>query len=93
MPITESLWHVLDFLVPATGVGLLAATAAKLVWRRELGAAPWWRLAAAGAVAAGLCAVGGLALFGHDGKMATYVAMVLAAAIALWWLGFCLRPD
>ena len=30
----------------------------------------------------------GLAVFGHDGKMVTYAAMVVACALTLWWLGF-----
>jgi hypothetical protein len=30
----------------------------------------------------------GLVIFEHDGKMATYAAMVFACAIALWWVGF-----
>ena len=30
----------------------------------------------------------GLVIFEHDGKMATYTAMVVACALALWWVGF-----
>jgi hypothetical protein len=30
----------------------------------------------------------GLVAFEHDGKMATYAAMVVACALALWWRGF-----
>jgi hypothetical protein len=29
-------------------------------------------------------------VFGRDGRMATYAAMVLGAALGLWWVGF--RP-
>ncbi len=37
--------------------------------------------------AAGLAAIlGGLVLFGRDGKMATYGAVALAAATAQWFL-------
>ena len=38
---------------------------------------------------AGLAAlVAGLLLFGRDGRMATYLLLVLASAAALWWSGF-----
>jgi hypothetical protein len=30
----------------------------------------------------------GLVIFEHDGKMATYSAMVVACAVTLWWVGF-----
>ena len=84
----DALWHLLNFFGPALGVGLITAALAKLLWRRELGGASWLRLSA---WAVGCCAavlVAGLVVFGHDGKMATYGAMVAACAITLWWLGF-----
>ena len=34
------------------------------------------------------CSIAGLVVFEHDGKMATYAAMVVACAAALWWAGF-----
>jgi len=41
------------------------------------------------ASAAGLAAlVAGLVVFGRDGKMATYGAMVIACAAGLWWAGW-----
>jgi hypothetical protein len=84
-------WHLLNLFVPALGLGLLAAAGSKLLWRRELAAVRWWRLAlAAGGAAAGVT-LAGLFWFGQDGRMATYGAMVLAAALALWWRGFIRR--
>jgi hypothetical protein len=84
----DALWHVLNFAVPALGVGLLAATAAKLLWRRELAGVRWLRLAGFG-VGGGLVAlVAGLVAFGRDGTMATYGMLVLLSALALWWAGF-----
>jgi hypothetical protein len=87
----DALWHLLNFVAPAIGVGLLAASLAKLSWRRELAAVPWRRLVlwAAGAGVAAL--IGGLLVFGRDGKMATYAALVVASALALWWAGFVRR--
>jgi hypothetical protein len=35
-----------------------------------------------------LTAAAGLIVFGQDGRMATYAAMVVACAVGLWWAGF-----
>jgi len=35
--------------------------------------------------------VGGLVVFGRDGRMATYGLLVAATALALWWRGFVRR--
>ena len=87
----EALWHLLNFVAPALGVALLAASLAKLAWRRELAAVPWRRLVLWAAAASVLALIGGLVLFGRDGKMATYAAVVVASALALWWAGFARR--
>ena len=86
----EVLWHVLDFFAPALGLGILAATLAKLVWRSDLRPVAWLRLTLVTTLAAALALVSGLLVFGQDGRMATYGAMVLATALGLWWIGF--RP-
>ena len=87
----DAAWHLLSFFAPAFGLALLAASAAKLVWRRELAGARWWRLAGWAFAACSATSVAGLVWFGRDGKMATYGAMVLACALALGWAGF-VRP-
>jgi hypothetical protein len=86
----DVFWHVLDFFAPALGAGILATTLAKLVWRSELRLVAWQRLTIGSSVAAGLALVVGLLVFGQDGRMATYGAMVAATALGLWWIGF--RP-
>jgi len=87
----DALWHLLNFVAPAIGVALISASLAKLSWRRELAAVPWRRLVLWAAAAGGLVLMGGLVLFGRDGKMATYGALVVASAAALWWVGFARR--
>ena len=87
----DAAWHLLNFVAPAIGVALFAATLAKLFWRRELAPVPWRRLVLWSALAGALALVAGLALFGRDGKMATYAALVVASALALWWIGFVQR--
>ena len=84
----DALWHLLNLLLPAAGLGVLAAALSKLLWRAALRGVPWRRLAGWASGAAGLALIGGLAITGRDGRMATYAAMVLASAGALWWVGF-----
>ena len=84
----DALNHLLNLFLPALGLGLLASAATKLLWRRELAAVGWRRLAVSASVVSALVVLGGLVLFGRDGKMATYGAMVLACALTLWWRGF-----
>ena len=69
-------------------MGGIAAALAKLAWWRALAGVPWWRLAVWAAGAAVAASVGGLVVPGRDGRMGTYVAMVVATALALWWAGW-----
>lgn len=87
----DALWHLLNFIYPALALGAMAAALAKLLWRRELAAKPWAMLARDASLAGVAVAVAGLVLTGHDGRMATYGAMVLACALTLWWRGFFRR--
>ena len=84
----DALDHIVNFLLPALGVGALAAALAKLAWRRDLRGVRWRTLAAWGAGAGVAASAGGLVLTGHDGAMGTYAAMVGAVALALFWRGF-----
>lgn len=83
----DALWHLLNFFVPAVGVGCLGAAAVKLLWRREMAGVRWRRLALWGGVAGSLALVAGLLLFGRDGRIATYGLLVLATALAFWAAG------
>jgi len=87
----DALWHVLNLLTPALGMGLIAPALAKLLWRKDLRGVRWWALARWTAAAGALALLAGLVLTGRDGRMATYAAMVLASALALWWRGW-VRP-
>lgn len=79
------------FFAPALGSAVLAASMAKLLWRQELAGVPWHRLAIWAALAGMAVLIGGLVLFGRDGKMATYAALVIVTALALWVAGFVRR--
>ena len=84
----DAVWHLLNFFAPAVGVGLIAAGFAKLLWRSELKGASWRRLASWACAGCALVLIAGLAAFGHDGKMATYAAMVVTCGLMLWLVGF-----
>lgn len=84
----EALNHLLGFFLPALGVGTLAAALAKGLWRGELRAVHWARLALWSGGASALASLAGLVVFGRDGTMTSYGAMVLASALALLWAGF-----
>jgi hypothetical protein len=84
----DALWHLLNFFYPAASVALIAAALVKLLWRRELAAVSAWALARDAALASAVVLMAGLVWYGADGKMGTYLAMVLACAVTLWWRAF-----
>ena len=88
MGFLDALLHLLNFLMPALGTGVIAATLAKLLWRRELAAVAWRRLVQWACLANLGVLVVGLIVAGRDGRMATYGAIGLATALALWAVGF-----
>jgi hypothetical protein len=87
----DATWHLLNFFAPALGVALITSGLAKLLWRRELSAVTWRRLALWSAMGAALALLAGLLVFGRDGRMATYALLVAVVAVTLWWTGFVRR--
>ena len=87
----DALWHLLNFFAPALGVGVLGAAFAKLLWQRELRNVSVRKLAIWAFVAGAVASLAGLAIFGRDGRRATYALLVVASALALWWAGFAPR--
>lgn len=88
----DAFFHWANFFAPAVFVGVAVPLLARLVWRGEL-KVPSLRSAMGWASAASaLALLGGLLVFGRDGKMATYGAMLLACALSLWYRGLR-RPD
>lgn len=84
----DAIVHLVGFFLPAVGMGAISAALAKVVWRGELRAVHWARLALWSGSASAAMLVTGLIAFGRDGMMATYAAMIAAAAAALLWAGF-----
>ena len=77
-------WHLVDFMLPAAGAGALSAALCKGLWRRALARVPWFTLAWQSAAAGLAVLVAGLVLTGHDGRMGTYAALVVACALVPW---------
>ena len=82
----DVLWHVANLFAPAWGVALLVALAAKLIWRGDLKAMPWGRLAIWGAAGGSLGVIAALVLLGHDGRMSGYALMLVGISLPQWWL-------
>jgi hypothetical protein len=84
----DVFWHISNLFAPAVAMGALAAALTKLLWRRELAGVRWRHLAGPACAACSALVLLGLVVFGSDGQMTTYGAMVLACAATLWWQGF-----
>lgn len=84
----DALMHLGNLFLPGVALAALAASLAKLLWRRELAPVSFRRLALPAAIACAVVTLAGLVVFGRDGKMATYAGMVLACTFTLWWRGF-----
>ena len=80
----DLLDHLLNFVAPALAVGFLCALAGRLSRRRAAGALAWWLQGAINAAVGVAMLVAGLAWFGRDGMMATYIALVLACGSSQW---------
>ena len=91
MDFLSAFWHLCNLFAPGVGVALIAALATKLLWRVELRRVGFLRLWGWASVATVAVSIAGLVIFGRDGKMATYAAMVVACALGLWVTGFVRR--
>ena len=84
MDALDLFWHIANFVLPAIGVGALTAALCKLLWRRALVRTPWFALAWQASAAGLAVLVAGLVITGHDGRMITYAALVVACAVVPW---------
>jgi hypothetical protein len=82
--------HLLNFIAPAAVVALLLVLLSRVLNRFLVSKRPFnqsiWAQAATVFIVNVIVLMAGLVFFGNDGKMATYAAMVLAAAICQWIL-------
>ena len=86
--------HVLNFIAPAAMLALLLVLLARLFGQFLVSKRPvaqsLWAQAAIIFIVNVLVLAAGLVVFGNDGKMATYAALVLASAVCQWvlWRGW-----
>lgn len=84
----DTLLHLMEFLLPALGVAALAASGARLFWRRELQGVRWRDLVGS-AASLGVLALGiGWVVLGRDGRIGSYALLVVGCALGLWWRGW-----
>lgn len=81
----DILNHLLNFVAPATFVALLLVLGGRLLGAKG-GALAGWRQWAVVFVVGLVVLAAGLALWGRDGKMLTYAALVVATATCQWVL-------
>lgn len=78
--------HLLNFAAPALALGVLLALCGRVLMGAEATVTAWWLQAAINTAAGVLALLAGLWFFGRDGKIASYTALVVAAALSEWLL-------
>ena len=82
--------HLLNFAAPAVGVAFLLVLSSRLLSGFFMSKMPlvlnWRTQIAINFVVGVVVLAAGLVLLGRDGKMLTYVALVIATATSQWWL-------
>ena len=81
--------HLFNLLAPAAMIALLLVMFSRLAARffspkQGSPLSPWTQFAI-NFIAGSLVLIAGLALLGRDGKVLTYVVLVLATAGSQWW--------
>lgn len=84
MDLLDLLDHLLNFVAPAAFMALVLVFASRYLGGRRAGVPRWWaQLAFVFLAGVGVLA-GGLVVFGRDGMMATYAALVVVCGIVQW---------
>ena len=79
----DVFWHVMNFALPAWVLALGITAWGSFQFRRQAQIGWFWRWLLN--ALAGICVlVTGLVLTGHDGKMATYGALIMVCATVEW---------
>lgn len=83
----DLLNQLLNFLAPALFVAVFTSLIARIFMRKSHITMAWWSQAAINFIVGAAALLLGLWYFGHDGKMATYAALVLGCATSQWLMG------
>lgn len=79
--------HAINFVAPAAWLALLMPLVSRIFMKKRPVAHTYKAQAAMYIVANMAVLLLGLVLFGHDGQMLTYLAMVLLSATVAWVMG------
>ena len=82
----DILNHLLNFVAPAAALALLLAVVGLMFGPKPTPTLGWWARAAIVFVVGVAALVAGLVVWGRDGKMLTYAALVVACATCQWVL-------
>ena len=85
MTLVSLVAHLLGFVAPALGVGLLLWAGLRVRRKGRPGFGSAVQLSMLW-VAGTVVLLAGLVYFGRDGKIATYAALVVAQGTLAWWL-------
>ncbi len=77
--------HLFNFVQPAIAIGVMMPLFSRLIWRKTAVKQSLQQQMLITSLACLAVLIAGLVIFGTDGKMATYIGVVLAAAGCQWW--------
>ena len=83
----DLFWHVAGFAAPALMLAPAMVLMGRFFGKKSAAALAWPAQAAINLIVCLGVLAAGLVLSGHDGRMATYAALVLASASTQWALG------
>jgi hypothetical protein len=86
MNLLDILIHLLNFGAPALAMALLVPLGARFLFKKRGIPVPWWVQFATNFVVGVSMLAGSFWIFGRDGKMQAYAALVLAVATSQWLL-------
>jgi hypothetical protein len=93
MGVLDALLHAINFMFPAAFVALLVTFFGRFFKQKMPLARTFVAQAAINFVVCVAVLIVGLILTGRDGKMNTYLAMVLASATVQWFLSGAWRKN
>ena len=77
--------HLFNFVLPAIAMGVMMPLFSRTIWRKTAVKPSLQQQMLITTVACSAVLIAGLVIFGRDGKMLTYVGLVLAATGCQWW--------
>ena len=86
MPFSDLILHLLNFAAPAFFMALLLALMARGMFGKAASVQGFWAQAGLNFVVGVAVLAVGLWVTGRDGKMATYVALVVVCGSVQWFL-------